>query len=995
MSTVIDSLIVKLEAEIAQYEAEMAKSQKVLDAVKKATDSLTDSQIVQKRTSEEVAMSLKKLDDRFREMDKAVTEFEKQVKEGERIWLSVATASEKYAHEISKLNKLLDAGAISQETFNRAAAKLEKEFGQGLSNSINKVGESLIGFGKKMTLAITTPVIGFGAIAVNEFAKFDQAMTRTQAIAGITADQVGKVRSEILAMSASGDVLQGPAELAKGLEALARVTQDSAQALQLLPQAANFATVAQLDLIEATNNLTEVQRAVGLASEDAAQNMENFTRVSDALVGATTISQLTVRQLSDSLTSLAGQTLRQFNKSIEEGTAVLIEFGRQGFTNARSGTMLSRILLQLSKASRDAAGAHKIFGLEVFNADGQMNHMADIVKQLTEITRGMTEEMTSATLELLGFDQITQRSLIPLLGFGDAIAKNQEELDKMGGITKRLSDDVMESFSNQVQVLKNRLTVLGIETASSLLPTIESLLDAVESALNWFNNLEAGTKDLIVTFGLFLAAIGPISIALGTTLVIYGQLVALIQAGTVAMGTATIAAGALQIAIYSLATLGIAALVIGITALLIKFSDWISGLRDLRIEQEKLIDFNNQLLESNKKITNSQIADIQKIVDAEERLRQAREMKNAQAKEAESRAARAGEIAARAQAMLDEGVGSPAENRVGPKTVDEALKKFEEEGSAGFLGRAGKQLEELLIDFKEMNDLTKQANDNQKELEKLITDSNKELKDRDKILEEQARKMEEGRQQIEKALNAARLAKEQEQAFKDAERAFEKHREDLKRAGEQVRQSLLTPVEEYAQALDKLSKLRLVGVIGPEQEAMAANIAAEKANKELNKEHNELLRRREQLLNQTLTPQEKYNRQLEEAQMLFDKGIINVGEFNSIVSHAFEELQGRADIDVRFHTSGLDGVEAQSAEAFSRIRATMSLSQPGMRQGLRGPDLMTGPSSQFRSAGQAQPQDVREMLNEMKEAREQRDRQIELLQGIFENSPNFVPADIS
>lgn len=47
--------------------------------------------------------------------------------EGEQVTKSTLSATEAYASEILRLNKLLDAGAISQDTYNRAVAKAEQE----------------------------------------------------------------------------------------------------------------------------------------------------------------------------------------------------------------------------------------------------------------------------------------------------------------------------------------------------------------------------------------------------------------------------------------------------------------------------------------------------------------------------------------------------------------------------------------------------------------------------------------------------------------------------------------------------------------------------------------------------------------------------------------------------------------------------------------------------------------------------------------------------
>jgi len=51
----------------------------------------------------------------------------KAAEEGRRVWEQTRTAAERYAAEVAKLNELLRAGAIDQDTYNRRIAQLETE----------------------------------------------------------------------------------------------------------------------------------------------------------------------------------------------------------------------------------------------------------------------------------------------------------------------------------------------------------------------------------------------------------------------------------------------------------------------------------------------------------------------------------------------------------------------------------------------------------------------------------------------------------------------------------------------------------------------------------------------------------------------------------------------------------------------------------------------------------------------------------------------------
>ena len=79
------------------------------------------------------------------------------------------------------------------------------KFGKAVSGANAKVaamGKSATSMGRKLSLGITAPLVGMGAAAVNEFAKFDQAMTESTSIMDVTGKETKKMRD--LALSLSG-----------------------------------------------------------------------------------------------------------------------------------------------------------------------------------------------------------------------------------------------------------------------------------------------------------------------------------------------------------------------------------------------------------------------------------------------------------------------------------------------------------------------------------------------------------------------------------------------------------------------------------------------------------------------------------------------------------------------------------------------------------------------------------------------------------------------
>lgn len=125
----------KLAAQIFDSQA-YSEAQKVVEDLNRQLDRLTDKraafiQDAVGRLSDSATAAqraeVEKLAAALYDQGEAQQKLNKLKQEGERITNATRTATEAYAAELERLKSLLDAGAISQETYNRAVANAEKQ----------------------------------------------------------------------------------------------------------------------------------------------------------------------------------------------------------------------------------------------------------------------------------------------------------------------------------------------------------------------------------------------------------------------------------------------------------------------------------------------------------------------------------------------------------------------------------------------------------------------------------------------------------------------------------------------------------------------------------------------------------------------------------------------------------------------------------------------------------------------------------------------------
>jgi len=390
------------------------------------------------------------------------------------------------------------------------------------SATFAKVGMKLAGTGakmqkagKSMTRGLTLPILAMGAASVKFAATFDQAMTKSLAIMKVTIEQEEQMKE--VARDVAKSTSFSHREAADAYYFLASAGLSANEAMASMPKVAEFAQAGAFDLAKATDLLTDAQSALGLViKNDAVANMKNMVKVSDVLVKANTLANASVEQFSEALTSEAGAALKSFNIDIEEGTAVLAAFADQGIKGQVAGTGLSRILRLLTQSANNNKKEMRELGISVYDSEGNMRNLADILENLEVSLDGMSDAERTAALESIGFSARIQGVILPLLGTSQKVREYEAELRKAGGTTKEVSDKQLQSFINQMKMVKDRLIDVGIAIGDILMPYVLTLSQKIADLTEKFEGFSESTQKIIIVTALFVAVLGPLLLVMGT-----------------------------------------------------------------------------------------------------------------------------------------------------------------------------------------------------------------------------------------------------------------------------------------------------------------------------------------------------------------------------------------------------------------------------------------------------------------------------------------------
>ena len=331
--------------------------------------------------------------------------------------------------------------------------------------------------------AVGAAVAGIAVKSVQEFSKFDAALTQSKAIMGDLTQAMEKDMADAAREVAKVTTFSAE-QAAESFFFLASAGLDAAASIEAMPKVAKFAQAGMFDMALATDLLTDAQSALGLTiRDDAIKNMENLVRVSDVLVKANTLANASVEQFSTALTTKAGAALRALGKDVEEGVAVLAAFADQGIKGEIAGTQLSIVLRDLTTKAIKNKSAFREMGIAVFDANGEMNNLGDIIGNLETALAGMSDETQKATLLQLGFSDKSLASLQALLGTSEAIKTYEGALREAAGTTDEIASKQLETLNAQLGLIKSAFVDLGIEIGERLEPTVTGLAEEVQLLL--------------------------------------------------------------------------------------------------------------------------------------------------------------------------------------------------------------------------------------------------------------------------------------------------------------------------------------------------------------------------------------------------------------------------------------------------------------------------------------------------------------------------------
>lgn len=413
------------------------------------------------------------------------------------------------------LTALIKADASGFRAGVQDAKNALNELQKTTGSRLQRIGDTFGGVGKALTAGLTLPLTALGGASLKAFSDYDTALIGVRKTTDISGDALKRFSKQIMGLSRempnSAVEIANLAEVAGQLGI--RTDEGGKHLINFSRIAAQMGTATNMSSEQAANAMARLANITQMPQTQ-------FHRLGSTIVALGNKMATTESEISEMALRLAG-TGHQVGLTEAQIAGLAAGMSSVGINAEAGGSAFSRVMQKMNTdvlsggegLQRFASVAGKT--AEEFAQTWRKNPqeaIVDFVKGLGKIKESGGD--VTETLKDLGINSVREiDTLARLSGAGDLLAKSFNIANKAwadGTALQKEADAASQSFANQLKLLKNALFEAGTVIGKHLAPRIGKLAEGIKKITQAFSDLDPKVQDGIISFGIFLATIGPV-----------------------------------------------------------------------------------------------------------------------------------------------------------------------------------------------------------------------------------------------------------------------------------------------------------------------------------------------------------------------------------------------------------------------------------------------------------------------------------------------------
>lgn len=393
-------------------------------------------------------------------------------------------------------------------------------------SAANKLSEDM-GAVQRASLAVGTAIItGLGAAATVSI-NFEAQMSRVKAIAGASEEEFKGLQDAALELSASTS--KSASEIAIAFEDMAAKGFNATQIIAAMPGVIAAAEASGSDLALTADVVSSALNGFGLEAAEA-------SRIADVLAKTANISAASMDDMGYAFKYVA-PIAHSLGMDIEQVSAALALMINSGLDGSSAGTALRQTLLSLNAPAQEQEKLMKQLGFSMRDSSGNAKNLSQIIGELTDVTKNMTEAERVATLaKLVGAE--ASSGLISVMNSGvGKLNSFTKALEDSAGASKEAADIMKDNVKASFDEFLGSLESLGIKISEDMLPAFREIIKYGTNVVNALGEMDGANVKTGLAFAGTAAAIGLTVSSIGKlALALRGLMVSMGPAGWIVTG---------------------------------------------------------------------------------------------------------------------------------------------------------------------------------------------------------------------------------------------------------------------------------------------------------------------------------------------------------------------------------------------------------------------------------------------------------------------------
>lgn len=398
---------------------------------------------------------------------------------------------ERYANDLKKVNtRLSDIRSKYKAVQNEAS---------GLNRLTGLLKASVIGL--VAAFSFRKVISGFQNL-IGVTANFQRSMSEVRSvIADITDEQFKKLEDK--AKELGSTTSKSATEAAQGLKFLALAGFSVEEQLTAIEPVLRLSEASGLDLARASDLATDSMSALGLEADE-------LNGYLDIIVNTQSRANTSTGQLLEAFVA-AGGTLKDYNVSLEESSALMAVMANRGIKGAEAGNSFNTVMINLATGAGKAGKAMKALGINAFDNEGQFRGVTQVLQDVNEKLKGYTPEaqkvyksMISGKTQVKAFNALLAGAAEELTGLTNELGNSDNKLND-------IAQQMQDNYKGAVSSFKSALEGLIIAIGERLLPVLTKMVQAGTTFIGVIRSIPAFIKENRVAIGALVIAIASLN----------------------------------------------------------------------------------------------------------------------------------------------------------------------------------------------------------------------------------------------------------------------------------------------------------------------------------------------------------------------------------------------------------------------------------------------------------------------------------------------------